>query len=67
MKLTNALLGLATIAAIAVNSQKGTTIQVAVGEGGILRYSPNNITAKVSTYIDLYRSSRSLRSLPRSL
>jgi len=52
MKLSNTLLGLAAIAAMAVNSQMGTTIRVAVGEGGSLRYSPNNITAKVGTAIE---------------
>jgi hypothetical protein len=52
MKLSNTLLGLAAIAAMTVNSQMGTTIRVAVGEGGSLRYSPNNITAKVGTAIE---------------
>lgn len=52
MKLPNMLLGFAAIAAMAVNSQMGTTIRVAVGEGESLRYSPNNITAKVGTAIE---------------
>jgi hypothetical protein len=52
MKLPNMLLGFAAIAAMAVNSQMGTTIKVAVGEGESLRYSPNNITAKVGTAIE---------------
>ncbi|KAH6668382.1 Cupredoxin, partial [Halenospora varia] len=52
MKLSNTLLGLAAIAAMAVNSQMGTAIRVAVGESGSLRYSPNNITAKVGTAIE---------------
>ncbi|KAH6668307.1 hypothetical protein B0J14DRAFT_641890 [Halenospora varia] len=46
MKLSHTLFGFATIAAMDVNSQMGTTIKVAVGEGGSLRYTPNNITAK---------------------
>ena len=52
MKLTNTLLGFAAIAAMAVNSQRGATIQVAVGEGGLLRYSPNSIAAKVGDAIE---------------
>jgi hypothetical protein len=52
MRLPNMLLSIAAIAAMAANSQMGTTIRVAVGEGESLRYSPNNITAKVGTAIE---------------
>ncbi|KAH6668491.1 Cupredoxin [Halenospora varia] len=52
MKLSHTLFGFATIAAMDVNSQMGTTIKVAVGEGGSLRYTPNNITAKVGSAIE---------------
>ena len=52
MKLPNMLLGFAAIAAMAVNSQIGTTIRVAISKGESLQYSPNNITAKFGTAIE---------------
>jgi hypothetical protein len=66
MKLTNTLFGLAAIG----NSQAETTIQVAVGEGGILRYNPNNITAEVGTAIEFSffpNVSNQIEDLPTTL
>jgi len=67
MKLSHmyTLFSLATIAAMAVNSQMGTTIKVAVGEGGSLRYTPNNITAKIGSAIEFNFFSEREQSNPK--
>lgn len=52
MQLTNTVLGLATLAATSVSAQKGSTIKVTVGEGGVLKYNPPSLEAQVGTEIE---------------
>jgi hypothetical protein len=51
MHFSSALFGLAALAATSVNAQAGALIEVEVGPGGKLEYSPNNIIAPVGTQI----------------
>jgi plastocyanin len=51
MHLSSTLFGLIAFAAVTVQAQAGTTIQVTVGADGKLQYNPNNIIAAVGTNV----------------